>query len=718
MLIKKQPHIILVAILLYVNVALSFTQNQFTPEERAWLYRIVKKSPVLDKNWGSFFQFDNSSFCKNTNGSVLIDYDSILKHQKLIPQSLVIKIDSISKSSSGVVSEAAIKMAFLELNEGLKSCLSHSSACNDSLYKSFIIPLISVIPQNVSDKNTRLILDVLMNPSIPIFLKLEQLLKFNMLDGKEQLALFEAWNGLIANYISVRSLYFGSTISSNSTFDDLIYLAAGEGSGSAGLLNENDVNPLKPSENFYGKAVGLFNYGFTVSNNVLQPQGLSKESILIPPRKSIAIHSVLWGLNGSLKPLIVFTLSNKSYQLYTNNITQELSPDPNSGKGISHLDRINQFKQIKVNKPIADLQKEGGLENILQKELVIKEKIEFDINRLGIEIDSLRKLLPASQVAIDARKVLVNSSLTNLTDKTTRIVDLQRKLSLEYKVIDNAQKKLSEMTALLGVNPQKWILKDGDFEFEDGVIFNVQNQDLIFPAREKSSELEVVLVSAGYTLEGDKKDEVQVCLCVNYSKDLPNYLPQMQAEIQPISFNMFYFPDAIRSFTVLDSMVVNRMKKMIFTKPNEIKFVRINVAPSLDSLKSVDEVNAAHYFNIQREFDQPITPLGLQRRAHVSMQLINDTVVIFANGFADGVSTRLSQVSCDVRNQLKVNRFNVDNNLHLSVLRAVGAIDQVLEISGISEKNSFLMQIKNEYHLTDHEFRILLSVFLDEKSKK
>ena len=94
----------------------AYNQNSdvLTPEERAYLFHIVKKSPILDTNIGRYFEY---------SGPVIqfmnkqLNYDSIETIIINQPEKLFIRTSEIAKSQKGILAEAANKMALWELNK-------------------------------------------------------------------------------------------------------------------------------------------------------------------------------------------------------------------------------------------------------------------------------------------------------------------------------------------------------------------------------------------------------------------------------------------------------------------------------------------------------------------------------------------------------------------------------------------------------------------------
>src|SRR3990167_1322506 len=89
---------------------------ELNPEERAYLYHIVKKSPILDQNIGRYFEY-KGPMVRFMNKE--INFDSIETIIINNPEQLFIRTSEIGKSPKGIIAEAANKMALWELNKVL-----------------------------------------------------------------------------------------------------------------------------------------------------------------------------------------------------------------------------------------------------------------------------------------------------------------------------------------------------------------------------------------------------------------------------------------------------------------------------------------------------------------------------------------------------------------------------------------------------------------------
>lgn len=690
--------------LLISSSVLSQAQSTLSPEQQAWLYRIIKKTPVLERNWGQYFVFDEALFLKVEMGQSQTDYDAILRHQIHNPESLQINFDSIALTSPGLLSEAAIKLTLWELNEALKNCIYRPEQCPDSIYQYFSQSLQKIIPHKLNTKRTSAILACVMHPSLPISKKIDQLTHQHKLDLDDQKKLLNQWRLLVTEYALTNSQKYFQLLASGPSFEGITFLAAGEGSGTAGLLYETELNPEDSTKSWYGKGIGLFTYEVKTRKAQLRPLSHSTEQIELPEGKSSSLHISLWGLNSSFKPMIIITNDTKSYQLFADFTSRELSVDPSLGSGISHLDRIDQYRTKKIEPLLKDLQKEGSLGAILRKEHGIKAEIEANLSRLEAEIDTLLKAENPSQSAIDYRKKLIDTNLTNLTKKERRITELERKLSGEYAKISAAEKKLTEMESLLGPNPQSWQKKEDHYLFEDGVAFNSRTQDLIFPISETPTTLDVRLLSAGYTLEGQQKDEVQMYVSLT---DAPEKKEIIKSEPLHLQQTFYFYPDEYISFTPLPDSLITLLKKTISDSKENQLFIQTTIAPLSDSLKYPTATILQSYPNRIREFEQPITTAGQNRRVNLEIVQHGDTLSMTAYGSTDAVPTRLSMIETELRKQLDITVSSPQNNVYLSALRAMSVLQNTLSSIEIKNLNEWDKNINCDFKLIEKEFEIL-----------
>lgn len=637
--------------------------GQIAPDarQRAWLYRVVSKTPVLNANAASCFQFNQKPFYRFDNGQWFYNWDAAEQYMLRNPDSLAIDYSCLKNMPNGLLGELSVKLALYELIYHLKMP-RHDGELTDTIALKLSRDLIRALPDGLSGRpqtrRARAIVDVVMNPSLPVIRKVKDLTEMEVLPD-EQLVVMNKWVQIVSAWAETRGNSYYRFLTDNYNVNNINVLrmiAAGDGSGTAGLLDEKEIDPKDSVETGYGRGTGLFTYKYSVSESVVKSQLQNNESVELPANAVNAIHCSLWGLDSRIKPLVVVTCNNKSYHLFSIDNLGYLSPDENAGDGISYMQRIQQMVEQKVNKPMAKMNSTEGLRSIIENELALKANIESQMHRLENEIDSLKKQQPVNQAAIDVRMVQINTSLTNLTAKERRIKELERKLAAQTTSVDNSRKVIEEMQNLIGPNPQKWTRQGELFTFVDGVQFNILTQDLIFPISTKPQKAKIGLVSASMTLSGELRDEVQIFVNLTHPKQIVNQVV-VDKVANNVNYSVRYVPDAIKPISSIDSLVY-QLKQLIGNKPCELE-VMLNypTAPS------------PTYSSLQREMQLPLTENGKKRSVTLTATEQNDGWKLTIIASTDGVATRLSSLSEDDRGKLGVSQSSHLNNKYLAALR-------------------------------------------------
>ncbi len=664
----------------------SGTSQNLSNEQEAWLYRIIQKTPVLYRNWDSYLQFDTEAFEQNSIKGPKVDYDAIEYYQINKPQSLNINWNKIKSSSPGLISEASTLLAIYELNHQLVKTYKQGSY-NDSLYDNFSKQLEPYLPGKTKTRKKAPILQQIIHPSLPLNNKVKALTDDYKLSAREQQKLLTQWRSLLNEYFLQRSRYFFEQISTANEFHNMLLLAAGEGSGTAGLLYEKEKHPEDINKAWYGKAIGLFTYDVDIKRDKVRPNEKTQGHISTFNSSSASLHFSMWGLNSSFKPMVVISSKDKSYLLFSDINSMELSPDPKRGKGLSYIDRIEQYRDKNITQPLKELQQESSLATILDKEIELKENIENNLEQLELEIDSLQKLSPLPEAAINHRKKLIESHLTNLTQKEVRVKNVQNKLSTEYRKIDNARERVRKMNTVLGDNPQDWIEENNEYIFNDGVIFRKSTQDLIFPDSLKPEQINIDLLSASYSLKGEQRDEVQ--LLVNSTT--PPAI-KTRASIKPVTVDTFTFKSYFRPDEYI-SILLDTEKHQL----DSIKHISLLLKTKPIHLKAN---SPKKYESIERECSLPISELGQLRTALARLIIKGDTAEVEIISSTDPVPTRLSKLPADLRQKLGIDKASVHNNNYLSALRGLYMLNQLLQ-------NADLSEIKLFYPLSQQEIMLL-----------
>ena len=255
----------------YLLIILFFSFNSFAqvneglnPEERAYLFHIVKKSPILNTNFGRYFDYTGPEILF-PNGK--LNYDSV---EILIinqPDLLVIRKEEIAKSPKGLIAEAANKMALWELNKVLLAKRSNSGSLKqyENKFKRFDELLRENLPHDayrmkdgVNEPHPKIY--NIVNPGLSADEKVAQVGALRFLTIDQQLMTLKAIHLAINKYTEERALEIYKDLGGKAEQFTNLLVAAGDGSNTSGLLEEREKDERGRWNRGLPKAVGLFPY--------------------------------------------------------------------------------------------------------------------------------------------------------------------------------------------------------------------------------------------------------------------------------------------------------------------------------------------------------------------------------------------------------------------------------------------------------------------------
>ncbi len=656
----------------------------FTSIQQCWLYKIMYETSSLKSNWDSYFLYKreipmlppgiyNKEYREDLINWSLFE-DNVVNDSNL----LVIDFDSLKNSSPGILAEASVKLALWELYSEFAKAFQNTEHITSNQQKNQIFSEMYAVLPPVMKKNGRIkkkyesVFLNLLNPSLSIAKKVYSLAAVKGLSPGQQKIIMDRWHKVTGDYISKKSADYFERLAGRPIYYNGSLLAAGEGSGSSGLLKEYEDAGDLPLQTGNGKGVGFFTYEMQLKRGKLVPKIESEISIHPLADEPTLLHPSLWGMDSNKKPLILIQKGDRSYLLFADYQTDLLSPDDNLSPGISYLDRMKELEKKEITDPLMDLKKSGGLMAIYQREDSLRNVIQSKIHTLELEIDSLQKLDEASPSLIDQRKRLINSYQDNMRDKELRLKEINEKITAEYRKIDKARERLLQMKFVLGPDIQKWVRNDSVYLFEDGTIFNFKTQDLIFYPDTSSDKITVKLLAASYSLKSKLKDEVQLYVNVtggvnDHPQNEKVYLTGKQRVLYKKS--VFFKPDEHKLYSNIllpDSLRQYCMTKKHFTL--ELK------AMGVDSLLLQDRaVRSKPYLSIKND------SLFVQaRRVDIELQEKSDTVFVRLKAFTDSGNTRLSKTTKEEFINVKaLHTIKQTYNPGLSVLRLISVIRQL-----------------------------------------
>lgn len=291
-------------------VSFSQVNDGLTPTERAYLFHIVKKSPILDHSIGRLIEYTGPNIKFKNNE---LNYDSL---ELLIinqPAYLIIRKDEIAKAPKGVLNEAANKMAIWELNKLLLSFIS-SKIEEENLkdLEKFEELLIAYFPPNaLKEKNNAPIiqpkLKQLLNPSLTLDEKVTLVQSFHFLDFEDGFMVLTAINKAINQFVENRSYEIYKALGGQADVYKNVLVAAGDGSSTSGILDEREKDEKGRWNKGLPKAVGLFPYQLVISKDASKKQKIKSQLFAttdfttVGDNKSTNLHFDVWGYNSKSK---------------------------------------------------------------------------------------------------------------------------------------------------------------------------------------------------------------------------------------------------------------------------------------------------------------------------------------------------------------------------------------------------------------------------------
>ncbi|MBN2521557.1 MAG: hypothetical protein JXB17_13680, partial [Bacteroidales bacterium] len=561
-----------------------------------------------------------------------------------------------------------------ELYNHLKKC----DISNDSIYQYFYNNIKKLIPEKYNNSkqiNENLI--QLIDPSTRIEKKIETLGSLKKISTQEQKKILERWNELVNEYVASKSdLYFHLLTQDNSYYKGIL-IAAGEGSGSAGLLNEYETLPDDSSRRGNGKGAGLFTYELKIEKEGLTVH--SKPQIEINSLKEYhtMLHFSLWGMNSTLKPTIVIKINNKSYLLYANYQTKDLSPDPLFGKGKTYHDLLEDYKTRKIEKNKEELYGENGLQSTLTKEFEKRENLLNLITKEEEEIDSLDPTKENYLQVVENKKQLINSYKESLKSRRERIFSLEQKVKSLNLEIYEAEKEYEKMKAKLGENIQQWNKIDSLYIFEDNTVFNYLTQDLIFPALKNEEPINIQLLAMGVNLFAQKVDEVQLYVNITDGERSANFYKK--EHLPEITKEIYFKSDEFETNLIFSDHELNILDKYnSLINKNPDKLIVKLIAGGIYSNDSIDRIDVLKKSEVsypgksieEKKKNKNLPQYTNARKSIIQLNHLNDTVYFIIKSYTDPIKTNLSKLQNPDWNKIK-NYYNEkqEYNIYLSGLR-------------------------------------------------
>jgi len=257
--------------LLLVFCAQGFGQvsQQLTPEIQAYLFHIVRKSPILENNVGSAFEY-SGPLVKLPDNS--INFDSIDKILTVSPNLLIIRTDVLAKSPKGILTEACNKTAMYEMCRQIQKYSDGEAITSLPLLDRYFTLFFDQLPNELKrGKLYEQLLNPLESPILLTNFSLNERL-FNLqikgfTKGSENKLIIDAQGKAINQAIEERTRSLFQLLGGSSNLFKSMLLAAGDGSYTEGMLQERDKDENGSFNKGLPRAIGLFPYEVDVEKD-------------------------------------------------------------------------------------------------------------------------------------------------------------------------------------------------------------------------------------------------------------------------------------------------------------------------------------------------------------------------------------------------------------------------------------------------------------------
>ncbi len=567
--------------------------------ERACLYHIVKKSPSLDYNFGSFFEYSGP---KITFSNGQINYDSIEQIITNRPDLLFIRKQEIAKGPPGLLAEMSNKMAVLELNKLLLEKRTNYLYNKDFenpryiLFESIFtknLPLSALALQDTIKKPKKE-LYLFTDPALTFKQKVDFLNKNKDYSEDDKREILNGFSTTINTYLEKRCFEIYSSLGGIASDFKSYLIAAGEGGTTSGLLAEYEKNLSGKWIKSLPRAIGLFPYQLEKLNTQkIEPERIATIEMNTTGNNRITnLHFDVWGYNSEKQTTVVIEKNGKNYVLFGAGDTKFLSPDSSYSNGNTLLSVIKELESKDVGKLKERISGKKGIEEKLTTKINKRSEIYLKIQKEESKYLNFggsqtktkisNKILRARKKAFENSELIGNSSKTAKTKsrkkKKSDLIDLYRdyeSLTIEIQELQNQRtkeleklsyfsEKLDYYKSAMGDVVLSYNLVDSIYLFEDSTTFDIRTQEFKFQPTLVPEKFFVRLISIPDNAIATSADEVM--LHVSKIDQDPkhtatinlNLSDQFESNSYLLKNNLFQLSDSFALRTISEIILANR----------------------------------------------------------------------------------------------------------------------------------------------------------------
>lgn len=706
--------------------------EDLTAEERAYLFHIVKKSPILDNNFGRYFDYTGPEITFS-NGQT--NYDSIELMIINHPELLIIRKQEIAKSPKGLIAEAANKMAIWELNNVLQAKRNTPKDLKQyqNEYDAFEHYLMEKLPPNATKseddglKPHPRIYSVL-NPALSFDEKFTQLESMRFLDQNDQLVTLNAINYAVNKYTEIRAFEIYKALGGEAENFANVLVAAGDGSNTSGLLEEREKDEKGRWNKGLPKAVGLFPYQIKLETyetgkefTTIDGARYKKTATKIEParhtvsnfktageNKYTNLHFDVWGYNSEKQTTVVIEKNGLNYHLFGSGETRFLSPDSSFSKGTTFQAIINDLEF----KKIADLNEmiygKKGFDYWIEYNKKKKDATELKIEKkekeysdMGYSPITTSSKAPRSVKKSKKKAIKSNSGGFDGTPKTNsnrkerkelqneivhlydlynaykrKIEELEKQKEEAIDLLATYQRKLDVYKQIMGVRWAQFEEKDGLYIFEDSTTFDILTQEFKFKPSKEVEDFEVRLIAIPESCLSKSADEVM--LHINVMDAEPHYDSRIQLNLEDVfAPDKWDLPNPL--FTDADSVALRVFFEGLLDKKVPFDIIARGQGIGLwNGIQTVKDPSPTELASYPRNPDASrMDSSFLRLRKSEVLIHIDRSIELIVNSYTDPVRSSLSISDASI--QAAMTKYQLSKNDVLSAYRTASILRALKE---------------------------------------
>lgn len=721
----------LISFLFLISTCYNFAQenNELTPEERAYLYHAVKKSPILDENFGRYFDYKGPVIKLTT---VELNYDSIETLIVNNPELLIIRTREIAKSSKGLVAEVANKMALWELNKALHAFRENTD--NKSIfeenYTQFQSYLLEKLPPNAlrqkeGGNEPHPKLNVVMNPTLSFDDKMAHLESMRFLDLNEQKLTVEAIDYAINEYVNKRTREIFYALGGQADEFSNILVAAGDGSITSGTQEDREKDERGKWNQGLPKSVGLFPYQVEIQRTEekksitekLEPMSYSVNNFKTADSNRLTnVHLDVWGYNSENQITVVIEKNGLNYHLFNSGDTRFLSPDSSFTGGKTFKAIINELEFDKIanlNEMIygrrgfdywIDYNKKKKDDTELKIEKREKEYSDLGFTKIITDEKPSRKVKKAKRRAIKNRTGEFDGTPTTHSNKNARM-DLQQEIVYLYDLFEGYKRKIAELEKqkeeaidliaryqrtldmykqMMGMNWAKYSEENGIYTFQDSSTFNIATQDFQFKPTKEKEDFEIRLIGVPETSLSKSVDEVM--LHINVMDAKPHYDSRINLKLEDL-FVQDKWEFSAPLFTTDDSVALRVFFESLLDKKTAFSIKACG--QGIGKWDGTRTVKALNPIELQKYPGNPaetrMDSNFVRLRLSEIMVHIGNEIVMEVNSYSDPVIPSITISNEKILNA--INKYGISKNEILSAYRTAAIMRSLkIELNQYADK--------------------------------